>query len=145
MKTAQHRGATASGMLRTAVPTTSVVALGCIGGGWLLAGRTGLAGAALGAGLVMAFFTLSLVTFTAARRLDPAVTLLLAIGLYAAKVIALALGLIAVSQAGLIGDPFHQVSLAVTVITCTLSWTVAEIVAATRQRQPLYDLAEGHG
>jgi hypothetical protein len=39
----------------------------------------------------------------------------------------------------LLGDPFHRVSLALTVIAGALTWSAAEIVTTVRRRQPLFD------
>lgn len=143
MSTAQHSGNTAAGaMLQGALPPTLAVSGAGVLISWLVAGPTGMWGALLGAGLVVVSFSLSLVALGATRRLDPALTLLIALALYAAKVVALAVGLIAVAQAGLIGDPFHRTALAGAVIACTVTWTTFEIVASVKHREPLYDLGK---
>lgn len=141
--TAQHTGITAArAMVRVAMPPSLAVAAACALVGWLAVGPSGLWGAALGGGLVVVFFTLSLSVLALTRRLDPSLTLLVALGLYVAKVVALGAGLLVVAQTGLVGDPFHRTAVAASVIACTLTWTVAEIVASARHRQPLYDLGE---
>lgn len=133
---------TAAAMLRGGLVPTGLVAVVCIVISAFVAGSTGLWGAVLGAAMVIVFFTLSLVVLGAARRIDPMATLLIALALYAAKVIALGVALIVLNLADLVGDPFHRTALGVTIIACTLVWTVGEIVAATRRRELLYDLRE---
>jgi len=56
--------------------------------------------------------------------------------------VALALCFVALSASGLLGEQLHRASLAVTVIVCTVAWTVAEIRAAMGARIPTYVLNE---
>jgi hypothetical protein len=49
---------------------------------------------------------------------------------------------VALSASGLLGDQLHRASLAVTVIVCTVAWTVAEVRAAMGARIPTYVLNE---
>lgn len=141
MTTAKPFGETSAGaMLRRALPPTVVVGVVCVVAFAIGAGTTGLWGALLGAGFVAGFFGLSLYVLGTTRRLDPVVTLMVVLVLYAAKIVALGIVLAVIGAAGLIGDPFDRTALGVTIIACTVVWTTFEIVAATKHRQPLYDL-----
>lgn len=103
-------------------------------------GSTGLFGALAGAGLVLAFFTATHLVLDRTGHLPPELTLLVALGLYTVKVVALALTFVLLSGSGLMGDPLHRAALALTVIACTLAWTSAEVRAAMTARIPTYDL-----
>ena len=103
-------------------------------------GPTGLFGAVAGAGLVVVFFTATHLVLDRTGHLPPELTLLVALGLYTGKVVALALTFVLLSGSGLLGDPLHRAALALTVIVCTLAWTSAEVRAAMTARIPTYDL-----
>lgn len=140
--TAGSRTTAAHAMMRGALWPTLGAGVVASGVGAAVAGRTGLLGAALGTVLVTAVFTLALVVLGGARRVDPWLTLVLALALYVAQVAGLAITFVVLSQTGLLGDPFDRTALGVTVIVCTLVWSVAQVVASVRHREPLYDLGE---
>jgi len=127
-------------MLRGAALPSLVMSVACVVVATAARGTSGLWGSLLGAGLVYAFFGLSLVVLGATATVEPAIALLVALGLYTAKVIALALTFVLLQHLGLLGEPLHRGALALTVIVCTLAWTVLQIAGAVRHRQPLYDL-----
>lgn len=132
----------AGSMLRVALLPSVAVSAVCVALGAWVAGQTGFWGSLLGAGLVLVFFSMSLVALGATTHLDPTLTLLIALALYTVKIIALAVAFVALNGAGLLGDPFDRTALGVTVIVSTLVWTVLEIVASVKHREPLYDLGE---
>ena len=143
MTTAKPLGDTTAGaMLRGALVPTGIVAVACVVVSALVAGATGLWGALLGVVLVGTFFTLSLLVLDAARAVDPIVVLMIALALYAAKVVGLFVAFIVINAADLVDEPFNRTALGITVIACTLTWTVGEIIGATRRRELLYDLGE---
>lgn len=143
MTTARPLGETTAGaMLRGAAVPSVVVAVVAVAVSTAAAGSAGLWGSLLGVGLVAGFFGLSLYVLGVTRTADPLLVLLVALALYGAKVVALGVAFLALNLADLVGDPFHRGALGLTVIACTLSWTVGEIVGATRHREPLYDLGE---
>jgi len=127
-------------MLRGAAVPSLLVSLGCVGVATATRGDTGLWGSLVGASLVYVFFGTSLLVLGATRTIEPVLALLVALGLYTAKVIALALAFVFLQGSGLLGEPLHRGALGLTVIVCTLAWTVFQIAAAVRHRQPLYDL-----
>jgi len=125
-------------MFRTAV--TAAVGVVCIVVSVLAAGRTGLWGSLVGVVLVLAFFGSSAWVMTRTRPLEPALVLVIALGLYLLKMVGLAIVVIMLSALGLLGDPLHRVALALTIIAGALTWSSAEIVTAVRRRQPLFDV-----
>ncbi|MDQ3629506.1 MAG: hypothetical protein M3419_11995 [Actinomycetota bacterium] len=124
---------------RTRMLVTSLVAITTSIGGAVLAGPTGLWGALAGGLIVLAFFSSSAFVLTRTQRLDPALTLLVAMALYLGKILALLVTLVALDALGLLGDPLHRTALALAVVACTLTWSTAEVVTTLRRRQPIYD------
>lgn len=120
---------------------TSLVGVAASIAALVLAGGTGLWGALAGAAMVVAFFSSGTWVLNRTRRLDPAVTLLVAMALYLGKILALLVTLVVLDATGLLGDPLHRLSLALTVVACTLTWTTTEVVTTVRRRQPIYDEA----
>lgn len=112
----------------------------CVLGSFLAAGSPGLWGALVGLALILLFFGSSAWVMTYTRRLEPALVLVIALGLYLLKIIGLGLVLIVLSALDLLGDPLHRTALAVTIIAGALTWSAAEIVTAVRRRQPLFDV-----
>ena len=117
-----------------------LVSLGCVLVAAATSGSTGVWGSLVGAALVFAFFGASLVVLGATRTAEPAVALLVALALYTAKVVALALVFVLLQGAGLLGEPLHRGALALTIIVCTLAWTALQVAVAVRARVPLYDV-----
>ena len=135
----QGRGGTPTALLFGAL----LVSIGCVAIAAVTRGSTGLWGSLVGATLVYAFFGASMVVLRSTRTADPEVALLVALGLYTGKVVALALTFVLLQQSGLLGEPLHRGALALTVIVCTLAWTVLQITSTVRQRQPIYDEVTG--
>jgi ATP synthase protein I len=138
-----HSSSAATALLRGAAVPALLVSIGCVAVAAATLGATALWGSLVGATLVCAFFAISALVLGATRTTEPALVLLVALGLYTAKVVALAVTFILFDRFHLLGEPLHRGALAVTVIACTLTWTTAQIVAAVRHRQPLYDLGYG--
>ena len=136
------RGSAADAMLRAALLPCAAVCAGCIALSAWLAGTSGLWGAALGAVLVFAFCTLTLVVLGLTRGIDPVAALLLALALYTVKVVALGVSLVIIGRTSLLEDPAGRTALGLTVIAATLTWTILELVASVKHRQLLYDLGE---
>lgn len=126
--------------LRLRVGAVLVVGVICVLASTLLAGPPGLWGALAAMSLVLTFFGSSAWVMARTRHLEPALVLVIAIGLYLLKMIGLALVVVALSALGLLGDPLHRVALALSVIAGALTWSGAEIVTAVRRRQPLFDV-----
>jgi len=134
---------TAAAMLRAAlVPTLLVGAIAAVVAG-VAVGAEGVWGALLGAVLVLVFFGLGLVVLGRCAGIDPALTLVIALGLYAAKVVLIGGAFVAMDSTGVLRGFADHLTLGVTAIACTLVWTVGETVAAVRSRQPAYDVDPG--
>ena len=138
---AEQARAEALSELRLCVGALLVAGLACTVASGLLAGRTGVWGALVGLTLLLVFFGSSSWVMTRTRTLEPALVLVIAMGLYLLKILALALVVVVLSGLGLLGDPLHRVALAVTIIVGALTWSAAEIVTSVRRRQPLFDAA----
>lgn len=107
-----------------------------------VAGSEGLYGALVGAALVAAFFLSSLLVLGPTKSISPTATMIIALLLYGAKVVALVVFMVFLFQPSGIGEKLDRESLAGTVVALTLVWTVLEIRAATKSRQLLYDLSD---
>ena len=130
----------AAAMLRAGLVTAVGVAVVAAGLSYGAAGWAGVAGSLTGSVLVALFFATSFLVLDRTRHLDPVVTLLVALGLYVGKLAALLVVLVLLSAGGALDGPLHRASMAVTIVVATLIWSVVEVVAATRHRQPMYDL-----
>jgi hypothetical protein len=126
--------------LRLRAGAVLVTGLVCVVVSWLAVGLVGLWGALSGLALVLLFFGSSALVMARTRPLEPALVLVIALGLYLLKMIGLAVVVVMLSALGLLGDPLHRVALALTIIVGALTWSTAEIVTAVRRRQPLFDV-----
>lgn len=117
-------------MLRgSALATLSVGALAVIVAG-LLAGAKGAWSSALGAGLVIVFFSLSLVVMQRTASWQPTAVMSTVLATYTAKIIALGLAMVLLRDASWLSGR----ALALTVIVCTVVWLAFEMRAFTRMR-----------
>lgn len=138
---------TAAAMLRAALVPTLVVGAVAVAIAVPAAGVEGLWGALLGLALVVVFFGLGLVVLGRLAGVDPALTLVVALGLYVAKVVLIGGTFVAMDATGVLRGFADHLTLGLTAIACTLTWTIGETVGAVRARQPAYDLDAGsrHG
>ena len=134
---------TAAAMFRAAlVPTLLVGAVAAaVAGG--MAGAAGVWGALIGFALVVLFFAIGLLVLARCAGVDPALVLVIALGLYAAKVVLIGGTFVLLDTTGVLRGFADHLALGVTAIACTLTWTVGETVGAIRVRQPAYDLDLG--
>jgi hypothetical protein len=137
--TASHEATQARSELRVRVAAVCAVCLVGVVISVLAEGLTGLWGALAGMALVLVFFGSSAWVMTRTRPLEPALVLVIALGLYLLKMIGVIVVVVVLGAMDLLGDPFHRVSLALTVIAGALTWSAAEIVTTVRRRQPLFD------
>lgn len=133
---------TASAMLRTALAPTLLVGGVATAVGGVLTGAAGVWGGLIGLALVVVFFGLGLVVLGRCAGVDPALVLLIALGLYAAKVVLIGGVFVILDSTGALRGFADHLSLGVTAIACTLAWTVGETVGAVRAREPVYRLPE---
>lgn len=117
-------------MLRgSAVSTLGVAAL-CVVVAALLGGAKGAWSSALGAGLVMVFFSLSLLVMQRTASWQPTAVMSTVLATYTAKIIALGLAMVLLRDASWLSGQ----ALALTVIVCTVVWLAFEMRAFIRLR-----------
>lgn len=119
-----------SAMLRgSAIPTTAV-AMVCVVVAAGLSGGKGAWSAALGAGLVLVFFSLSLLVMKRTASWEPTAVMAVVLGTYTAKIIALGVAMVLLRDASWLSGQ----ALALTVIVCTVVWLAFEMRAFTHMR-----------
>jgi len=96
-------------------------------------------GAAAGGVLTLAVFTLGVAAVGFVARLLPGASLLVALMTYVLQLLVLALVVAAIDGADLGAETLSRGWFAAGVIAVTLTWVVGQLVAATRQRIPVYD------
>ncbi|MBA2444367.1 MAG: hypothetical protein H0V49_03430 [Nocardioidaceae bacterium] len=106
-----------------------------------LDGVAGVAGAALGMSLVIGFFGLGRFVLELMRVTEASIYLIIALLTYGLQVVALLALFAGFQRNPSWGTRISTTALGVTVIVCTLVWTTGLVVAARRERTPLYELA----
>ena len=116
-------------MMRGALVPTLAVGLVAVAVSAVLGGRP-LVGSALGAGVVVGFFGLTLLVMRAARDQTPEMQLGVAMALYSTKVVVVG-GLVFALR----GQPWlSPTAFAVTVVACVLAWQVGQVLGFARAR-----------
>jgi ATP synthase protein I len=142
MTTETKRSSRDSGLtvlLGAAVAATLLgLVLAVVGG--LVDGRSGFAGAAVGAALAIGVFTFGVVTVHLVADLLPSASLLVAVLTYTLQIVFMALAFAALSGSDLLDGDLHRGWLGASVIAVTAAWLVTQLVATTRRRIPVYDL-----
>ena len=108
----------------------------------LTSGSASAAGATIGALMVLGFFGLGSAAVSAVAAVSPSVSMLVALLTYTLEVVLLALVFVVLNRSGALDSTVDRTWLGLTVIGGTLVWLVGQTVAATRSRQPIYDLPE---
>jgi hypothetical protein len=111
----------------------------------LVTGAPGALGAAIGVGMVLVFFGFGALTVNAVAAVSPGASLLVALLTYVLQVVAVGVVFVALRSSGALDGTVDAGWVAGTLIAATVCWLVAQVVAATRSRQPLYDLPAGAG
>jgi ATP synthase protein I len=133
---------TVGGQVRTAFLATTLLGVLAVVVAALVTGSSGAAGAAVGAGMVLVFFGTGAVVVNAVASVSPTASLLIALLTYTLQVVLVGLVFAALNGSGLLDSTVDRTWAGAAVIAATLVWLVAQIVSATRSRQPLYDLPE---
>lgn len=127
-------------LVRKSLLPAFVVALICMTVAGVTVGEKGVVGAAVGAVIVFLFFASSPLALGPVTKVSPQLSVFVALTFFFTKIVALvALMLVVLDPEG-VGRHLDKGALGGTVIVSTLAWTVFQIRAATRTRQPLYDL-----
>lgn len=116
-------------MTRGAIVPTLVVAAVAVAVAALV-GRSALAGAALGAGVVVVFFGLTLLVMRAARRLAPEMLLGVALALYGTKVAVIGGLVLALRDQPWLSPP----AFAVAAVACAVAWLAGQVAGFSRAR-----------
>jgi len=122
-----------------AVAAGAVAVLVLVVAASLTDGRPAVVGAASGGVLTLVVFALGVAVVGAVARLMPAASLLVALMTYALQLLVLALVVVAIQRAGVGAETLSRGWFAAGVIAVTLLWLVGQVLAATRQRIPVYD------
>lgn len=142
--TTESKPGTRTGLspLLGAVGAGAVAVLVLVVAASVIDGRPAVVGAATGGVLTLLVFTLGIAVVGAVARVMPAASMLVALMTYALQLLVLALCVVAIERAGLSDQTLSRGWFAAGVIAVTLLWLVGQVVAATRERIPLYDIAE---
>lgn len=103
-------------------------------------GRPAVVGAAVGGVLTLLVFGFGLAIVSTVARLVPSASLLVALMTYALQLLVLALVVAAIGRADVGPDALRPSWFAAGVIAVTLLWLAGQVLSATRQRIPVYEL-----
>lgn len=120
-----------------------VVAILCMAVAGLTVGEKGVVGAAVGAVIVLLFFGSSPLALGPVTKVSPHLSMVVALAFFFTKVVALVALMVVLLDPEGVGRHLDKGALGGTVIVSTLAWTVFLLRAATKSRQPLYDLDSG--
>lgn len=98
--------------------------------------------ALIGAAIAVGVFAFGAFCVHVASALVPSAALLVALVTYAGQLVLVFAIFISLTREGGPADGPYRGWLAAAVVVCTLAWLVVQLVVATRQRIPLYDLPE---
>lgn len=127
-------------VVRAALVTTLSLGLVAALVGFAVAGTPALLGVLVGTAMVCTFFAVGAVVLDVVAALAPATSLLVALLTYTLKVVLIGLVFVALTRSGLMEHDIDARWLGGTVIAGTLAWLVAQVVASTRVRIPVYEL-----
>jgi ATP synthase protein I len=127
-------------ILRRSAMVTAIAALVMVVLSAIIGGGKGLMGAALGVGLVIAFFGVSAAAMSWASQKSPQVTMVTAASTYLIKI--LALFYLVVRYSGT--TAFNGKLFGVTVVVCVVVWTSAQALVSARLKVP-YVEPDGKG
>lgn len=117
-----------------------IVAIICMAVAGATVGEKGVVGAAAGAVIVLLFFASSPLVLGPVTKVSPHLSMLVAMIFFFTKVVALVAIMVVVLDPEGVGKHLDKGALGGTIIVSTLTWTVFQVRAATKSRQPLYDL-----
>ncbi len=117
-------------IIRGAALPTALVGLGVTGIVWALQGSSGGIGALLGTVVVVVFFMAGQLVLGAVLKTNPQAGLMVAMTLYIVK-IGVLLGLLLMLRGT---TAFDTKTFALTILACTLVWTVCEVVIFSRTK-----------
>jgi FtsH-binding integral membrane protein len=117
-------------MLRGSLLPTLVVGVIAVVVAAVLGDTRAAVSAALGAGLVVVFFSLSLLVMRQTAHLQPTAVMAVVLATYTGKILALGLAMVLLRDASWLSGQ----ALALSIIVCTVVWLAFEMRAFTRLR-----------
>jgi len=108
----------------------------------LVAGSTAALSAAVSAGLVVVLIGFGVFVLNTVASVMPSATVLVALVTYALQLVVLAAVALSLIRNGVLDETLDRRWFGGGVALTTAAWMVAQIVAATRARIPVYDLPE---
>ncbi len=127
-------------VVRWAMVPSVVAGLLCVGAATVVLGQEGLNGALGGALLVVVLLGFGHLTLQMVSVVDPQLQLVIALLTYGLHVIAL-LAVYAAFQNNLAWTEAISVGAAgVTIMVCAVVWSAGRVVAAAKERTPLFDV-----
>jgi ATP synthase protein I len=127
-------------LVRKSILPALVVAVVCMTIAGVTVGEKGVVGAGVGSVIVFLFFASSPLALGPVTKVSPQLSVFVALIFFFTKIVALVALMVVVLDPEGVGRHVDKGALGATVIVSTLAWTVFQIRAATRSRQPLYDL-----
>lgn len=109
---------------------------------WIAADAAAVRSVAVSTLLVVAVIGFGVYVLNTIASIMPSMTVLVALVTYAVQLVVLAAVVLGLARSGMMGDTFDRRWFGGGVAVATLAWMVAQIVAATRARIPVYDLPE---
>jgi ATP synthase protein I len=126
-------------MLRGSLVPTLVVGVLAVVLAAVLGGAEPATSAALGAALVVVFFSLSLLVMRQTAHLQPTAVMAVVLATYTGKILALGIVMIVLRDAAWLSGQ----ALALSIIVCTVVWLAFEMRAFTRMRVLVAPEADG--
>lgn len=127
-------------LVRKSLLPAFIVAIVCMTVAGATVGEKGVVGAAVGAIIVLLFFASSPLALGPVTKVSPHLSVLVAVTFFCTKIVALVALMVVLLDPEGVGEHLDKAALGGTIIVSALAWTVFQIRAATRSRQPLYDL-----
>lgn len=138
----QHHPRTGASPLLGALGAGVVAVLVAMAIGGLVGARAGALGAAAGGALTLVVFALGTSLVSLVARVMPSASLMVALLTYVLQLLVLAVVIVGLDRADLDAGTFSRAWFAAGVIVVTLLWMVGQLVTATRQRIPAFDLPD---
>lgn len=109
---------------------------------WLVADATAVLSVAASTLLVVVVIGFGVLVLHSVASILPSATVLVALVTYALQLVVMGAVVLQLVRSGMMADALDRRWFGGGVAVATLAWTVAQIVAATRARIPVYDLPE---
>lgn len=109
---------------------------------WLFADAAAVRSVAVSTVLVVAVIGFGVYVLNTVASIMPSATVLVALVTYGVQLVVLAAVVLGLARNGMMDDTLDRRWFGGTVAVTTLVWMVAQIIAATRARIPVYDLPE---